>query len=295
MKRLLTTSLLAATLIAVPSVGDSTSPRPETPLISIADGQPVRMTYELRANAWAFIIPISGRANFSAELYPDNYRITSQVRTTGLADILVNYDLGLSSTGYVDADRLRPYAYISQNADGKKNRRVELTWGAGDVAATINPAFGDLGHPPARPDQKIEALDPITALINFALEPRDVEADPCGGPLRIFDGRQLSHLHLEYAGMRNVRSDAWRGEAIECHVTLEKVAGFKEDSEPGEDNLAGINGPLRMFLAPLPNGATVPVRIEAETEDIGRVVLQAARLSFEPITTDQASTGRRGG
>lgn len=295
MKRLLTTSLLAALLVAAPGAGDSTSPRPETPLINIADGQPVRMTYELRANAWAFILPISGRANFSVDLYPDTYRISSQVRTTGLADILVNYDLGLSATGYVSDTGLQTYAYVSQNADGKKNRRVELTWQESDVAATVNPAFGDLGHPPARPDQKIEALDPITALINFALEPRNDADNPCGGPLRIFDGRQLSHLHLEYAGMRTVRSDAWRGEAIECHVTLERVAGFKEDAEAGEDNLAGINGPLRMYLAPLPNGATVPVRIEADTEDIGRVVLQAARLSFEPITTDQASTGRRGG
>jgi hypothetical protein len=38
-----------------------------------------------------------------------------------------------------------------------------------------------------------------------------------------------------------------------------------------------------MWLAPLSNGATVPVRIEAETDDIGKVTLQASKLKFTPI------------
>ncbi|MEO0818010.1 MAG: DUF3108 domain-containing protein [Pseudomonadota bacterium] len=294
MKRALFASVASAILLAAPAVTDTDALRPDTPLSAIRDGHPMKFTYELKATAWLFIIPVTGKARFSTELQPDTYRITSAVKTTGLADVLVDYDLGLSSTGYVREDGLDTYAYVSQNSDGKKNRRVELTWGTGDVAADVTPAFGDLGDPPATPDQKIDALDPITALINFGLEPRDVDADPCGGPIKIFDGRQLSHLHLEYAGMKNVRSDAWRGEAIECHITLEKVAGFKERSEPGEDNLAGIDGPLRMWLAPLPNGATVPVRIEADTDDIGKVTLQASKLSFDPIITEEASASRGG-
>lgn len=294
MKRAFFTSAALAVLLAAPAATDSTSPRPDTPLVSIRDGQPMRFVYELKASAWIFIIPVTGKARFNAELQPDTYRITSAVKTTGLADVLVDYDLGLSATGYVRADALDTYAFVSQNSDGKKNRRVELTWGSSDVAADVKPAFGDLGNPPATPDQKIDALDPITALINFALEPRDADGSPCGGPIKVFDGRQLSHLHLEYAGMKTVRSDAWRGEAIECHVTLEKVAGFKERPEPGDDNLAGINGPLRMWLAPLANGATVPVRIEADTDDIGKVTLQASQLRFEPIITEEASASRGG-
>ncbi len=294
MKRAFFTSAALAVLLASPAATDSTSPRPDTPLVSIRDGQPMRFVYELKASAWIFIIPVTGKARFNAELQPDTYRITSAVKTTGLADVLVDYDLGLSATGYVRADALDTYAFVSQNSDGKKNRRVELTWGASDVAADVTPAFGNLGNPPATPDQKIDALDPITALINFALEPRDADGSPCGGPIKVFDGRQLSHLHLEYAGMKTVRADAWRGEAIECHVTLEKVAGFKERPEPGDDNLAGINGPLRMWLAPLANGATVPVRIEADTDDIGKVTLQASQLRFEPIITEEARASRGG-
>lgn len=291
MKRALLAGLASTLLLAAPGATDSSSSRPSTPLTAVREGQPVRMLYELKASAWLFIIPITGKARFNVELQPDTYRITSAVKTTGLADVLVDYDLGLSATGYVRDDGIETYAYVSQNDDGKKNRRVELLWGDTDVAADVTPAFGDLGHPPATPDQKIEALDPITALINFALEPRTDPDNPCGGPMKIFDGRQLSWLHLDYAGMKEVRSDAWRGEAIECHVRLEKVAGFKEGTDRSEDNLAGIDGPLRMWLAPLPNGATVPVRIEAETEDIGKVTLQASQLRFEPIVSEEANAG----
>ncbi len=293
LKRSLLASLVAAGALLVPAAADDSvlpaaiTARPATPLATIAAGEPTLFTYELKASAWAFILPITGKARFTTELRPDTFRITSKVKTTGLADILVNYDLALSATGYVDETRLRPYAYISQNSDGKKNRRVELVWGERDVASKVNPSFGNLGDPPAMPDQKIDAMDPISALINFGLTPRDWTADPCGGPIKTFDGRQLSHLHLTFAGMKKVRSDAWKGEAIECHITLDKVAGFKP-GERNKDTLAGIEGPLRMWLAPLPNGATMPVRIETDTEEIGKVVLQAAVMDFQPLVEDAA-------
>ena len=134
----------------------------------------------------------------------------------------------------------------------------------------------------------------LAALITFALEPRAPGEDPCGGPLKIFDGRQLTHLHLKNAGVKAVKSDAWRGEAIECHVTMDKVAGYKK-GEADNDNLTGIDGPLRMYLAPMSNGATVPVRIEADTDQIGKVVLQASVLQFEPILSEEAAADRQGG
>lgn len=286
---------VAAGLVASGGLADDiAAPRPDTPLTAIKAGEPMRMTYELKATAWALFIPITGKARFTADLNPDTYSIRSKVKTTGLADILVNYDLNLSATGYTNGDRLKTYAYVSQNADGKKNRRVELTYGADDFSMVAKPVFGNLGDPAATAEQALDATDPITALINFSLQPRAAGEDPCGGPLKIFDGRQLTHLHLENHGTKTVKSEAWRGEAIECHVTMDKVAGYKK-GEADKDNLSGIDGPLRMYLAPLPNGATVPVRIEADTDDIGRVVLQASKLSFEPIVSEEASAGREGG
>ncbi|MEE9380648.1 MAG: DUF3108 domain-containing protein [Hyphomonadaceae bacterium] len=262
-------------------------------LATIQAGEPTRMIYELRARAWVLFIPVTAKARFNVEMQPDTFTIESRIKTTGLADLLVNYDMNLTANGYVTEEGLRTHTYVSQN-NGGKNRRVEMTYGEDDVDMVATPTFGNLGEPPATPEQKLDANDPITALITFALEPRAPGEDPCGGPIKVFDGRQLSWLHLTNAGTREIRVKAWRGEAIECHVTLEKVAGYKE-GETNRDTLSGINGPLRMWLAPLPNGAYVPVKIQADTDKIGNVTLTASQLRFEPIITEEASTDRSDG
>lgn len=290
--------IAAASLAILGASAAQTSPQqpamsPEI-LASIKAGAPVRMVYELDANAMIFIIPASGRASFTVDLKPDTYTIQSRVRTTGLADIFVNYDMALSAAGFTREAGLKTAQYISQNRDGKKNRRVELNMTDTGFDMTATPRFGNLGDPAATKDQVALTNDPITALITFALEPRPQGADACGGPIKVFDGRQLTYLHLKRgkAGTVKIKTDGWSGQAIECHVTMDKVAGYKK-GESNNDTLTGISGPLKMFLAPLENGSHVPVKIVADTDKIGKVTLTARKLRFEPLIT--ASTGAAAG
>lgn len=276
-----TGALALAGFAGLSNADNGDTPR-ENFMANIEAGQPMRMEYEIKASAWVLILPITGKAWFQVDMTPANYKIKSNVKTTGLADILVNYDMELAASGYTSLDGLDTYAYVSQNKDGKKNRRVDIKYLGNRFEMVANPAFGNLGEPPATTAQVLDAKDPLTALISYALEPRDLETAPCGGPMKIFDGRQLTHLILDYKGMTEVKSEAWRGQAYECHITMDKVAGYKE-GEANKDTLTGISGPLRLWLAPLPNGATVPVRIEADTDDIGEVVLQASKLNFTPL------------
>ena len=281
MKKLLASAALASLTVSSISGADTALIEPHI-LAQIEAGQPMEMEYNIKASAWVLILPITGKANFRVTMNKDTYAIKSKVKTTGLADILVNYDLEIAASGYTTTEGLDTYAFVSQNKDGKKNRRVEMKYLKDDFEMTANPRFGNLGDPAATVEQALDAKDPVTALISFALEPRAEGEDPCGGPLKIFDGRQLTHLHLTNHGMKQVKSEAWSGRAFECHIRMDKVAGYKA-GESDKDNLSGIEGPLRMWLAPLPNGAHVPVRIEAETEDIGTVTLQAAKLKFTPL------------
>ena len=285
----------AALALGIVATADTSQPIQTPFLEKVKDGEPVRMVYELQAQAWVLFLPVTAKASFDTRLNGRDYSIQSKVKTTGLADLFVNYDLGLQATGYVRDDHLKTYSYVSQNNDGKKNRRVEMNYDLknADFSMTATPAFGNLGDPEATAEQALEANDPLTALITFALEPRTDAENPCGGPIRSFGGKELSHLHLEYAGMTKVKSKAWKGKAVECHVTLERVAGFKKGSS--SNNISGIDGPIKMWLAPLDNGTHVPVRIEADTDKIGKIVLQASKLRFEPILTEEASNQARGG
>ena len=89
---------------------------------------------------------------------------------------------------------------------------------------------------PMTVEQALDSKDPVSALISFALEPRAEGEDPCGGPLKIFDGRQLTHLHLTNHGMKQGKSEAWSGEAYECHIKMDKVAGYKESQSQAKAN-----------------------------------------------------------
>ena len=251
-------------------------------LTNVKAGTPTRMVYELQAKAYILFIPATGRATFTTELHPDSYTIDSRVKVTGIADWFVNYDMNIHAAGETRDGELKTRTYVSQNKDGKKNRRVELAIGEDDFSMTATPRFGNLGDPAATTEQVLKTNDPITALITFALEPRAPGEDPCGGPIRIFDGRQLTYLYLTNAGQKRVSTPVWTGDAIECHVTMDKVAGYKK-GESDNDNLTGIDGPLRMWLAPLDNGATVPIKIAADTDKIGDVTLTAKKLRFEPL------------
>jgi hypothetical protein len=296
MKRRLLLTAAAAFALAGISTADTarTASSGRNVISTVKAGTPTRMVYELDARAMIFIIPATGRASFTVEMRPDTYTIQSRVRTTGLADIFVNYDMQLAASGRVRNNYLKTTGYISQNRDGKKNRRVEMTMTDRGFTMNATPRFGNLGEPPATQDQAILANDPLSALITFSLEPRAPGADPCGGPIRSFDGKQLTYFYLENKGTSQISSPAWTGRAIECHVTMDKIAGYKE-GEVNNDTLTGINGPLRMYLAPLDNGAYVPVRMVADTDRIGRVTLQARTLRFEPILTTAAQAGGSGG
>jgi hypothetical protein len=290
--------LLAAASLAMLGASVAQTPQAATPavLANIKAGAPTRMVYELDARAMVFILPATGRASFTVDMKPDSYAIKSRVRTTGLADVFVNYDMNLTAEGKTTAGGLKTTKYISQNKDGKKNRRVELSMTDTGFSMTAKPKFGNLGDPAATAEQVVLTNDPLTALITFALEPRPAGTDACGGPIKIFDGRQLTYLHLKRAGTGTVKvkTNGWSGQAIECHVTMDKVAGYKK-GESNNDTLTGISGPLKMYLAPLENGAHVPVKIVADTDKVGKITLTARSLRFEPLVTAAAAAKTGGG
>jgi len=297
--KLLAGFALAASALTVPPVigqedAELVSFGPDTnPILTdVRDGNPRRFIYELEASAYLLFIPITARASFDVMLNGDTYNMTSRVRTTGVADIFVDYDMHLAASGYVRDNGLYTYNYISQNYDGKKDRRVEMTYHPDSFDMVATPAFGDLGFPPATTEQALAALDPITALINVSFQPRDPE-EPCGGPITTFDGRQLTELSLEYIRETNIRTHAWRGRGIECHVTLNRIAGYNE-GETGS-NLSGIDGPMKIFFAEAIEGMMIPVRIEVDSEDIGRITLQTRRLELQDVEVEEANAGPTNG
>lgn len=289
--KVMTGLALAAFGLGMPVLSDTSTAAPEAApyvnpiLAEVKAGQAKRIKYELEAVAYLLFIPVTGKAEFEVFLEDDTYNMKTQVKTTGVADIFVDYDLHVAASGYIEDDGLLTYNYVSQNLDGKKDRRVELTYGRNDVEMVANPGFRDLGFPPATPEQKLEARDPITAFISAAFKPHPAD-NPCGETIKLFDGKQLTHMSFKYVGETKIKTKAYSGMATECHVIVDRVAGFNK-GDKGK-NLSGIDGPMRMFFGEPVDGFVTPVKLVVDTEDIGKITVTAKKINIENVESEEA-------
>ena len=106
-------------------------------------------------------------------------------------------------------------------------------------------------------------------------------SNPCGGPLRIFDGKQRYDLRLRYNARLNWDTDVYKGPAIRCDVDYVEIAGFDPKSaQEKEDDREDIRW-ANIVLAELLNGRlTPPLQAELRSNRSGKYTVQATRLSY---------------
>jgi hypothetical protein len=288
---------LAAFGLIAPVYGDATrtdavsaqSAQVNPFLADVKAGQAKRIKYEIEAVTYLFFIPITGKAEFEAFFEDDRYKLDTQVKTTGIANIFVGYDLTVASSGYILDNGLKTQNYVSQNRDGKKNRRVEMTFGPTDVDLNVTPKWGSLGEPPAKPAQKLEAVDPATAMMHIAFTPRRAD-NLCSETVRTFDGKQLTHLSFRYLGQKKLKTKAFDGMATECELIVDRVAGYNKD-DVGK-NLTGIEGPMKIYFGEPVDGFVPVLRLVVDTADVGKITLTANKINISDVKSEEAYKSR---
>lgn len=156
-------------------------------------------------------------------------------------------------------------------------RRVRIDF-RGPVATTwVEPPFGSLGVPPASEDHRRNVIDPISSLFLLSEVMNSPGGDICSGTIPVFDGKARYDLQLQSAGSRNVRTRAWRGEVLVCHVWYHPVAGYDPEDYPSE---AELRHPLTLWLAPFEDGAFyLPVRLHTRA-GFGGVTIEAQTIEI---------------
>jgi hypothetical protein len=275
--------LLAASLLLGPVMGDNA-------LSSLHSQGPKRLEITYKG---IVPVPVLGRieaasAVLSADISATSYVIRTRAKASGMVDWFVNHNLFLTATGSVTPKGLAPARYVSTNQDGKKNRQVTVDFTGGDVITTAVPHFGDLGSPAATPEQKLQAMDPLSAIVHLTLHVDATPANPCGGPLRAFDGKQRYDLVLSYAGRIQYKSKAYKGPALKCDVTYVELAGFKAKSDKQKAKDAKDIEWTNIILAELDGGAvTAPIKIEMRSKKRGKMTVEATRVSWGPAPVDE--------
>ena len=220
-------------------------------------------------------------ASLTADISATRYRIAIDSRAEGFVDWFVDSSVAMVSTGLVTARGLMPLRFDSSVQDGPKHRRVLIDYAPGEVLVSVSPKYGDWGFPATTPPQKLEAVDPLTAILSLTLRLRATPSNPCGGPLHVFDGKQRYDLRLRYSARVTWNTDVYKGPAIRCDVQYIEIAGFDpksaEQREADREDIRWAN----ITLAEINRGElTPPLKAELRSNRSGKYTYRATKLSY---------------
>lgn len=220
-------------------------------------------------------------ASFTADLSATRYRIAMNSRAEGMVDWFVDSDVAMVAIGWVSPYGLHTQHFDSSVQNGGKHRRVLVDYTPAEVVISVSPKFGDWGFPATTNQQKLEAVDPLTALMNLTLRIGATRNNPCGGPMRIFDGKQRYDIRFKFAGRINWNSDVYKGPAIKCDAEYIEIAGYdpKSAQQKAEDK-ADIEW-ANFILAEIEGGElTPPIKAELRSRRSGKYTYQATKLKY---------------
>ena len=226
------------------------------------------------------------KADLDVDLYRQCFDVRLAAEPGGLVSFLADFKLISWAGGCSNGVAVRPSNYSSDYfKDGRKKRWVRVDYGGrGLPTVQAEPEAGEDDRDQVPSDLRAGSLDPLTGA--FSIIEAVTREGRCGGARPVYDGRRLFRLSLQHVGtveLRPSRYAAYAGPAIECVVSVEKVAGFKNN----EIRKKHFPEQVRVFLAEAVEGAPLlPVRLEADYR-FAKMRMHAARIVPDPASTKE--------
>ena len=213
-------SLAFAVSLALPAAGDQAKP---TKVAALENGASLGVAYTI--SFWG--IPF-GHTDFDSKFKQEAYNTTSHFETSGIVSAFWNAKIEASSSGQVSPHGLEPAVYDSFYQRGSSNKeRVKVTFGA-DPTVEADPPY-NLTQYPVTPEQKKEALDPLSAVTLVLAGLKADASNPCGTVAPVFDGRRRYNIEFQY--LKDEKPDVdtalGHGKAHLCQMHYNQIAGFK--------------------------------------------------------------------
>jgi len=238
-----------------------------------------RITAEYSSSVLIFKV---GEITLSAHMSETTYFANTHIEASGLAALFTDFDIRAEVSGQRGQTLSNPQSYSHIERTGDKVRSVDVSYGQATARAEVEPPFGSLGQPPASEHHRTDTVDPMSALFLLSEMTASSNDSVCSGRIPVFDGKARYDLRLEAGGFEDIRTRAWRGEALICHIWYEPIAGYDPEDYPSE---AELRHPLTVWLAPFQNGDIhIPVRLHTRA-GFGGVTIQAVSLDIQGLQT----------
>jgi hypothetical protein len=217
------------------------------------------------------------------------YTAAASLRAYGVLAAFKKFDIKASAHGPVQHGEAHPGLFLYDNQDGERLRKVRITWRPGEVTATSDPPYGNLGDPPASLAQKLASADPLTQImrITLAQSPDHV----CSGDPGYFDGKQLYGVRFDAGqsvGLTRAQQALGLTTALRCTVHYHEIAGFKAVSAKKKKKTQGLRSAVAVTFGQVgADGPWVILKVTADTI-LGPAVIELKQLQISRGTA-QAS------
>jgi hypothetical protein len=201
------------------------------------------------------------------------YAITAEVKSLGIASVIVDIATHSEVSGGLISDELRPEVY---RGEVHRNGIDIYNWVnyAPDGSAMGASSLSERTPRPVPPGPVAGTIDQLTAF--YQMERIFAHKGSCALQVTVFDGLRLYKLHFSDAGSTVLKpsdGNGFAGQAQICRFEREAIAGFSDIDGRSEGIFEGKLWCARL----LGNDMAVPVRMEFGTE-FGSVTGELAEL-----------------
>lgn len=170
--------------------------------------------------------------NYSAEIGSDAFSAKAKLRPKGLASLVVDLKMDMTSSGVVTAKGSQSRSFsMSVQEKGRKGQYEVAFNGMKPVSSKRSPEVdGETGTKLAAEAAK-GARDTLAAIVDLAVTQ---SANPCTESYRVYNGKEVFQLALT-----KIKDDAfgkkdggvYRGPAVVCSMTYSSIAGLSAKTE----------------------------------------------------------------
>ena len=205
----------------------------------------------------------------------EGYTVDYQMEQRGVARWFSDGEATANASGTFgpNAKIVSSYYYNFDYDGDDDSQRTELFRAKGDERLRLWSLPEYRFRQPVSVEQAMGAVDPLAALVAIAFTPVPSGVDPCNRRIPVLDGRRRFDLVTQPDGglvrLKIGGNDRFRGNAIRCRLSQEKVAGYKEK------NRGDIDGDIWLYLTEVPQELRtetlryVPVMIVGKVGIIG--------------------------
>lgn len=265
LKNVIGSILLAGTLFG----SGAWAQTPERVEVSSAPAQSKEVTeVEVFLKGYVFGLRIA-KVKYKTGFTDNEYYSLASLKTSGLGAFLKKWAIWSISTGRFNGMDILPATHIQQNLN-KKNRRVEMSYGADKVDISIVPPLGSQGVPPASPKERFESDDTLSVLLKLTMGGFKTSEKVCDGTVPVFDSKQHYNLRMERDGEKYIKQKGFKGDTIRCKIYYEAVSGYDPEDLPSDEEAAT---PVTVYLSRNDDaGIYIPVKMVYKISGFSAVI-----------------------